>query len=330
MTASVLYDAPGPKAKRVSFFVSIIVGSLLFVGLGWLVITLGSPRTVAGGTTLTGVWDPARWDIFAKPIVWKSLLVDGLIFGTLRVAGLAACLAIVLGVLLAFGRMSPKAYIRVPVTIVLEFFRGMPVLLMMLFILLALATDGFWAAVGALAVYNGAILGEAFRAGIMSLPRGQREAGLSLGLTPLRTRMLIEFPQAFRQMLPIVVAQLVVLLKDTSLAYVVAYPELLRKSNELKDYFGSAKYAFSIFVVALGIYLTVNLLLSYFARWIAHRTGPRAVGAHRRRSKRKGPSPTPPRGEIGTDTSLVSIEMASGMTGRASASKAGGTSTTDR
>jgi glutamate transport system permease protein len=186
--------------------------------------------------------------------------------------------------LFSFGRASDSARIRVPSTVVLEFVRGMPVLLMMLFILLVFSTGSFWAGVAALAVYNGAIIGEALRAGIKSLPRGQREAGLAIGLTPISTRMRIEFPQAFRQMLPIIIAQLVVLLKDTSLAFVVGYSELLRVGvKNLPDFFGN-RYAFSFFMVVLAIYLTMNLSLSWLARVIARRTGPSVKAA----------TPTPP------------------------------------
>src|SRR5699024_8650361 len=128
---------------------------------------------------------------------------------TLQAAGAAAVLALILGVVFALLRTANTAWIRVPTTIVLEFVRGMPVLLMMLFILLAFSSGAYWAVVLALGLYNGAIIGEALRAGLAALPRGQREAGLSLGMRELQTRMIIEFPQAFRQMLPIIVAQLV-------------------------------------------------------------------------------------------------------------------------
>ena len=93
----------------------------------------------------------------------------------------------------------------------------MPVLLLMLFILLVASTGTYWAGVVALIVYNGAMIGEALRAGLASLPRGQRESALGVGMRSADA-LLVEFPQAFRQMLPIIVAQLVVLLKDTSLA----------------------------------------------------------------------------------------------------------------
>lgn len=273
---SVLYEVPGPRAKALSRSFSVVLGLLVAGGLAWLVYALGQPRVTVNGAVLTGLWSPERWDIFADDEVWRGLIQRGLVMGTLRAAGLAAVLALVMGVVICFARMAPQRWIRLPAAIILEFFRGMPVLLMMLFILLALATSGYWAVVWALAVYNGAIIGEALRAGIQSLPRGQREAGLSLGLTSFAARILIEFPQAFRQMLPIIVAQLVVLLKDTSLAYVVAYPEILRISHQLKDFYGSTRYSFSIFLVTLAIYLLVNFALSALARWIARRSGPRA------------------------------------------------------
>lgn len=278
-TANVLYDAPGPRARRLSRVFSVVAVVVLVVGLVSLIWRLGQPRTTVNGTVLTGLWDPSRWDIFLDSEVWQGLIVRGLILGTLRAAGLAAVLALIFGVILCFARSAPWAWVRGISAVVLEFFRGMPVLLMMLFILLALGTGGYVAVVAALAIYNGAIIGEALRAGINSLPRGQREAGLALGLTPFATRIYIEFPQAFRQMLPIIVAQLVVLLKDTSLAYVVAYPEILRISYQLKDFYGSTTYSFSIFLVVLAIYLAVNFSLSALARWIARRSGPKA-GSH--------------------------------------------------
>ncbi len=278
-TANVLYDAPGPKARRLSLISSIVSAVVIGGGFIFLIWKLGQPRTTVNGATLTGLWDPSRWDIFLDSAVWQGLIVRGLIMGTLRAAALAAVLALLIGVVLCFARSAPWRWVRGVSAVVLEFFRGMPVLLMMLFILLALGTNGYTAVVAALAIYNGAIIGEALRAGINALPKGQREAGLSLGLTPFSTRILIEFPQAFRQMLPIIVAQLVVLLKDTSLAYVVAYPEILSISYQLKDYFGSTTYSFSIFLVVLAIYLAVNFSLSALARWIAKRSGPRA-GAH--------------------------------------------------
>ncbi|MEC5150336.1 amino acid ABC transporter permease [Cryobacterium sp. GrIS_2_6] len=267
---SVLYDAPGPKARRMSRIISYVGVAVIAFGVVALVLALGAPKASANGAVQPGLWDLSRWDVFNDLEVWRSLGRGAL--ATLEMAGVAAVLALVLGVLFSFGRASDTAWIRVPTTVVLEFFRGMPVLLMMLFVLLVFSTGSFWAGVAALAVYNGAIIGEALRAGIKALPRGQREAGLAIGLTPIATRLRIEFPQAFRQMLPIIIAQLVVLLKDTSLAFVVGYSELLRSMRDLTNFFGN-RYSFSFFFVVLVIYLAMNLSLSWLARRIARRGG---------------------------------------------------------
>ena len=282
---SVLYEVPGPRARRLARIVSVVVIVLLVAGVTWLVVQLALPRTTATGSVQPGLLDPSRWDVLRDLAVWRSL--GRALLGTLSMAGVAAVLALVIGVLFSFGRTARSAFVRVPVTVVLEFFRGMPVLLMMFFILLVFAAQAYWAGVWALVVYNGALIGEILRAGVAALPRGQREAGLTIGLSPLRTRLLIEFPQAVRNMLPIIIAQLVVLLKDTALAYIIGYDELLNTVRSLSNFFGN-QYFFSLFFVVLAIYLTLNLLLSWVARFVATRTGP---NAGRPRIPRRGVHP---------------------------------------
>jgi ABC-type amino acid transport system, permease component len=273
MTGTVLYDAPGPKAKRLARIVSVI-SVLVIVGvLAAVIVTLALPRTTATGQVLPGLFDISRWDVFNDLAVWRA--IGNGVLGTLRMAGIAAVLAIVIGVLFSFARTASLAVIRVPSIVILEFFRGMPVLLMMLFILLVFSTGAYWAGVAALAIYNGALIGEILRAGIAALPRGQREGGLSIGLSPLATRFRIEFPQAARNMLPIIIAQLVVLLKDTALAYILGNTNdlLYQATKSLPNFFGN-RYLYSFFFVALAIYLGLNLLLSWIARLVAKRTGP--------------------------------------------------------
>lgn len=287
--SSVLYDAPGPKARARSRVISVVGVIIILAGLTWLVLALGAPKPSANGAIQPGMWDPTRWDALLDVEVWRTLGRGAL--ATLTMAGVAAFFALILGVVFSFLRSADHAAIRVPTTVVLEFVRGMPVLLMMLFILLVFSTGSFWAGVAALSVYNGAIIGEALRAGINSLPRGQREAGLAIGLTPIATRFRIEFPQAFRQMLPIIIAQLVVLLKDTSLGYIVGYNEIIRTNiNNLGSYYGN-RYLFSLFVVTLAIYLAINLSLSWFARWLSRRT---ASGGKGRRPRGPVTDPTNP------------------------------------
>ncbi|MCA0379600.1 MAG: ABC transporter permease subunit [Actinobacteria bacterium] len=271
--ATVLYDAPGPKARSRSRVISVVGILGLLALLGWVIYRLAIPQIAANGAETPPILDPTRWEPLLEPQVWQ-LIGEGAL-ATLGAAAVGMVGALILAVLFAFGRLSSSALIRVPVTVILEFFRGMPVLLMMLFILLVASTGAFLAVVIALVVYNGAILGEALRAGILSLNKGQREAGLSIGLTPTRTRLLIELPQAFTQMLPILMAQLVVLLKDTSLGYIVGYFELLRTIKNLSTFFGNY-YMFTFWLVGAVIYLVINLAVSWLGRRAA-----RAVAAKR-------------------------------------------------
>ena len=268
---SVLYDVPGPRARRLSLLFSIIGGVVIAGVLVAIVFILAVPRVNVGGVEQPGMLDPSRWDIISDRAMWRAILQRGLV-ATLQMAGVAAALAITVGVLLTMARTARTALVRVPAMVVIEFFRGMPVLLLMLFILLVFSSGQFWAGVAALALYNGAVIGEALRSGIASLPKGQRESGLAIGLTPLQVRFIIEFPQAFRQMLPIIIAQLVVLLKDTSLASILGYQELLNIGlRQGPTTFGS-RYLFTFFFIVLAVYISVNMLLSWIARIVARRT----------------------------------------------------------
>lgn len=266
---SVLFDAPGPRARRFSLILSIVSLVLIAALAVWVFMLLAAPRE-SGGITLPGMFDPTRWDIFLDPEVWAS--IGRGVVATLQAAAVAAVGALILGIIFSLLRSSAIGWVRIPTAWLLEFLRGMPVLLMMLFILLVASTGAFWAVVIALVLYNGTLIGEILRAGLAALPRGQREAALSVGMREFQSKMLVEFPQAFRQMLPIIVAQLVVLLKDTSLGYIVGYNEIIRNNmNNLLSFFGN-RYMFSMFVVTLVIYLVINLSLSWFARWLARRT----------------------------------------------------------
>ncbi|RAM35053.1 amino acid ABC transporter permease [Arthrobacter globiformis] len=263
--SSVLYDVPGPKARRVSLIGSVIGVVLIAALLAWAIMTLAQQ----------GIFQAQRWAIFGQADVW-SLIASG-IGATLAAAAIAAVIAFPLGLLLCLMRISDVAWIRIPTRIVLEFLRGMPVVLMMLFVLLVFATSSFIAVVAGLVLYNAAIFAEIIRAGIQSLPRGQREAGLAIGLTSFQSRLTIELPQAVRRMLPSLVAQLVVLLKDTSLGYIVAYAELLRAVQVMADFLGP-QFLFPVFFVAAAIYIAINLAVSRLAIWIERRGSKKAAG----------------------------------------------------
>ncbi|WP_346924810.1 amino acid ABC transporter permease [uncultured Arthrobacter sp.] len=263
--SSVLYDVPGPKARRVSLIGSVI-GVIAIAGLLWWSISILAQQ---------GIFEPERWAVFQIPDVW--VLIGNGIGATLTAAAVAAVIAFPLGLVLCLMRISDVAWIRIPTRIVLEFLRGMPVVLMMFFVLLVFATGSFVAVVAGLVLYNSAIFAEIIRAGIQSLPKGQREAGLAIGLTSFASRRSIELPQAVRRMLPSLVAQLVVLLKDTSLGYIVSYEELLRKVQIMADFLGP-DYLFPVFFVAAAIYIAINFSVSRLAIWIEKRGSKKAAG----------------------------------------------------
>ena len=182
-------------------------------------------------------------------------------------------------------RLSRTRPIRWLATAWVEFFRGVPLLLLIFFTFFGLRRQGidlspFRALVIALALYNGAVLCEIFRAGILSLDRGQTEAAYAVGLGYWQAMQLVILPQAVRRMIPAIVSQLITLLKDTSLGFVITYQELLRRSRSTGEFFQNPLQATAL--VAL-VYIAVNLALSRVARHLEVRqrrrlgAGPMAV-----------------------------------------------------
>ncbi|UZN04904.1 amino acid ABC transporter permease [Cellulomonas sp. S1-8] len=257
---SILYDAPGPLARRRERIGSGIAALVVLALLG-LGVWYAAGRGVFALDRWDVLWDPPKDQSAAD--VWRSLLVVGL-GATLRAAAVAAPLAFVLGLVLAVFRTTRIAPVRLTATAVIELFRGLPVLLMMFFALLAFGWSAFAAVVFGLTVYNMAIIAEIVRAGLASLPKGQTEAAYAVGLSRSQTLRLVLLPQALRTMAPSLVAQLVVLLKDSSLGFIVGYAELLKAIQNNSQYFGNS-YLVALFAVGAGIYLVVNISLSRLA-----------------------------------------------------------------
>jgi glutamate transport system permease protein len=265
--SSVLYDEPGPVARRRERIGSVI-GALLIVALLALAFRYADGRGLFGADRWNVLYDPPKNQTVED--VWRSMIIKGL-GATLRAAVVAAPLALVLGLLLAMWRTTKVAWLRAPATAVIELFRGLPVLLMMLFGLLGFGWDAFASVVFGLTVYNMAIIAEILRAGLASLPKGQTEAAYAIGLSRWQTLLLVQLPQAVRTMLPSLIAQLVVLLKDSSLGFIVGYPELLKAMQNNAQYFGQ-KYYVALFLLGAGIYLVVNISLTRLAVWLQGRS----------------------------------------------------------
>lgn len=268
--ATVLFDAPGPAARRRYRMLSIITLVVLVAALAGVIYGL---RAQLG---------PEKWAPFLEAPTWTLYFLPGLI-GTLQAAAIAVVLAGVLGILLGSARLSHAKWISVPAGIFVEFFRAVPVLMMMLFAYYVLLYNQILtgyvlllaSVVIGLTFYNASVIAELIRSGVHSLPRGQGEAGLAVGLTRGQTLMAIQLPQAIRAMLPSLVTQLVVVLKDSALGYMIGYSELLRASQTLASVRGNLIVSF---LVAGIIFVLVNIVLTGFAQWLERRMARRTTG----------------------------------------------------
>ena len=256
MTAPFVADALGPRGRRITLIASVISGVLV---VGALVVAYGrlSDR---------GQLDEVRWDPFTQWPVWRFYLL-GLVT-TIKVALFSIGGAMVIGALMALARLSRTRPLRWAAAGYVEFFRGVPLVLLVFFVYLGLPRYGvdlsaFSSLALALIVYNGAVLGEIFRAGILSLDRGQSEAASSLGMTYWQSMLLVVIPQAARRMIPAIVSQLVTLLKDTSLGAAIGFEELLRRARINGEFFLNPLQSL---VVAAAMYIVVNFALSRLAR----------------------------------------------------------------
>ncbi len=267
---SVLFDAPGPRARR-AIAVGNVVGAVIVLGIAALMLLeLGRKGQLS-------------WDLWAPVFTanaWENYFLPGL-QNTLRAAGFAIVGAVVFGLVLGSGRLSHVRVLRWACGVVVEFFRAVPVLLMMIFFWLLLGLREvpdapFLAVVISLVLYNGSVIAELVRSGVGNLPKGQGEAGLAIGLTRGQTLRSIQLPQALIAMLPALVSQLVVVLKDTALGQIITYPELLRAAQILGVGFGNILQTLT---VAAVIFIVINYALTALAQWLSRFLSGRTAGA---------------------------------------------------
>ena len=256
MTAPFLGDVLGPRGRRQTRILTAISAAVI-LGFIFLALTRLSDK---------GQLDKSKWEPFTQWAVQKFFL-EGL-KTTVEVSLVSMAGAMVMGAILALARLSQTVAIRWITTLFVEFFRGLPLVLLIFFCALGLPSYGlnlsvFWYVAIGLIVYNGAVLGEIFRAGILSLDRGQTEAAYSLGMGYWQAMLLVIIPQAARRMIPAIVSQLVTLLKDSSLGAAVAFFELLRRGRVNGEFFNNPLQ--SLVVVAV-LYIIVNFALSMLAR----------------------------------------------------------------
>ncbi|GLZ38643.1 amino acid ABC transporter permease [Actinokineospora sp. NBRC 105648] len=261
MSTSVLYDAPGPRTKRRILIGSVIAGLLLLGVLALLALRLDKQHQF-DIEKWAPLFDPSNEQF---PLVWQR--IGEALGNTLVAAGLAVVFSLVVGTLLAVTRVTAARWYRWAVVGVVELLRGVPVVIAIFFASRVLPQFGLdleplWFLVIGLTAYNSVVIAEIIRAGINSLPKGQGEAAESLGLRRGQVLSLVLLPQAFRAMLPALISQLVVVLKDTSLGFVISYEELVRVAGQIVQVLSNP---IQVYLLIAVIFILINYALSRFA-----------------------------------------------------------------
>ncbi|WP_432586306.1 amino acid ABC transporter permease [Streptomyces sp. HD1123-B1] len=259
MTTTALYDVAGPRTRRRHRTYGVVATAVLLALIAWVVYLLVD----------TGQFAAEKWAPFTYKGI-QELLLRGLA-NTLKAFALAAVFSLVLGAVLAAGRLSEHRPVRWLSTLVVEFFRAMPVLVMIFFVFVALKVQPLPALVTGLTLYNGSVLAEVFRAGVNAVDRGQREAAYSLGMRKTAVMTYVLVPQGVRAMLPAIISQLVVALKDTSLGFLITYEEFLHAGKLIASNLDYDLPFIPVVMVISPIYIGMCMLLSWFANWVAKR-----------------------------------------------------------
>lgn len=262
-----LYEAPGPRTRR-RVAIGTAVSAVVVAALLALVV-----RQFA----VTGQLAPRYWSFFLEWTTWRFLL-QGLV-GTVEVALVAGAISLVLGLLLMLGRTSGVRPLAAVCRVVTDFFRGVPSLLLIYFFFLVVPQYGikmpsFWMLTLPVALAASGVLAEVFRAGVNAVPKGQVEAALSIGLSRAQTMRRIVLPQAIRYVVPSLIAQLVVVVKDTTVAYVVSYPDLMQNARVLIT---SHDSLVSIYLVIAVVYVLINFAINQLAAVVSRRTGAKII-----------------------------------------------------
>jgi len=263
--ATVLYDVPGPRARRRNRVLTAVF-TVAFAALVALVAwKLGQKDQ----------WAAQKWKPFLRADIWTRHIIPG-VAGTLKAAAIAAVLALAFGIVFGVARVSRHWWISMSAGAVVELFRAIPLLLLIFFAsyVPGALTDFTWnpsalqAVVFGLTMYNGSVLAEVVRAGIRAVPNGQSEAGYAIGLRKGQLMRLILVPQAITAMMPAIVSQLVVLLKDTALGTIIAYDNLTSNVSILQNLYTNAIPAA---IVIACVYIPINLALSWIATQLERR-----------------------------------------------------------
>jgi glutamate transport system permease protein len=279
--SSVLFDVPGPRA-RARHNILTAVATLIFLALTGLVLWK---------LWQEGEFEAELWEDLAQPNIWKAIW-DGLV-ATLSAAVSGIVLSVIFGGLFAVARLSDHAWVRWPARVIVEFFRAVPLLLLIIFMFYGfqdyLGTYG--SLVIALMLYNGSVLSEVFRAGMLAVPSGQSEAAYAVGMRKNQVMRLVLLPQAVTIMLPAIISQCVIVLKDTALGVIIAYTELVWQGQNIAEFVNHAIVPLSLVAV---IFIVINYSLSRLAVYVEARLANRGRSSAQKPSKEQaaGMDPT--------------------------------------
>ncbi len=252
---SILFDVPGPRTRARHRFYGAAAWVLVVVGVAALLWRMWTEGQLAY----------EKWEPLLTPSYMRVLLVDGLL-NTLKMAAVAVVFALALGVVLGVGKLSDRAWVRRPCWLFVEFFRAVPLLLLIIFIFFSFGIgDGigsYWSVVIGLVLYNGSVLAEVFRAGVLAVPKGQSEAAYAIGMRKTQVMTTVLLPQAVKIMIPAIISQCVVALKDTSLGYYILAPGL---TSVGKPIYGEFRNQLQVAIAIAAFYILANLALTYLA-----------------------------------------------------------------
>lgn len=248
----ILFAAPNPRTRTTIRVASAMAAAVL----------LAMAAAIAYQFHAAGQLDAAFWKFFAWPTTW-TFLAKGLL-GTLVSSAMAAVIALSFGVVLLLGRLSPLRVVRWPSIALIEFLRGTPTLLLIYVCFLVLPTAGlklstYWMLTLPIGLSTAAVVAEVYRAGVLAVPRGQTDAARSLGMTEAQVFFVVIFPQALRYIVPALVAQLVIVVKDTTFGYVVTYGELMQNAKVLIANYNALV---PVYLVVALLYCLVNYAIS--------------------------------------------------------------------
>lgn len=276
------YDHPGPRARARLRLFNIVAFTVLA-----LLLYLATVNLIEKGVLSAEAWAP-----FADGNIQLALLRG--LGSTVLCAIYAIILSFILAVILALARLSKHMILRVPATLFIEVVRTLPPLLLILFFFLIMNAEldalgrsmsrlipisladalgvrelgRLGAVVLGLTVVHGAMLSEVLRAGIQAVPQGQREAALAIGMTDRQSMRYIVLPQAITTMLPSIISEMIMALKNTALGYIVGYHELLRQGRRIYDYYHNT---IPTILVTMAIFITICSALGVIMRKIERR-----------------------------------------------------------